>query len=84
MRIKSPKSLHYPITVSELKKDPGEGVERHEVLFEYTYESSVHEVDRYGDEKIVTKTLRTDFQSESEGTLTSWAIQVGDRIDKPG
>jgi RNA polymerase II subunit A C-terminal domain phosphatase len=84
MKIRSPKDLHYPITVSKLCKQPGDAIDRFETLFEYTYRSTFTEVDKYGDEETVTRTLRTEFQSENEGALLSWSIGEGDVIDKQG
>ena len=85
MRIRSPKDLHYPITVSELLKQPDDAVDRFAPLFAYTYQSTaVTESNKYGDEQIVKKLLPAEFQSETEGTLTAWAISVGDIIDRPG
>lgn len=84
MQIKSPPSLHYPITVSQLLKQPGDAVGRFAPLFSYTYRSEVTETNKYGDEAVVSKTFPAEFQSETEGKLVRWSIKSGDVIHRAG
>lgn len=48
MLLRLPTSLHYPITVTSLLKQPGDTVERDEALFWYVYETTVTEGDGLG------------------------------------
>lgn len=84
MLLRSPRNLHYPITVTELLKQPNDSVERCAPLFSYFYKSTVTEGNRYGDEFQVEKTFPTRFESETDGTLVEWKIAKGDVIAKSG
>lgn len=83
MLLRTPESLHYPITVTKLLRRPGDQVDRDAPLFNYTYESIVvegSEEDKEG--KPVKKTWPATFESYLEGTLTSWSIEEGKVIYK--
>lgn len=84
MKISSPPGLHYPITVLELLKKPDDNVERSERLFTYTYESSVTEENKYGEEKTRKKKFTTHFAASTEGTVSRWYIRAGAVIERSG
>jgi RNA polymerase II subunit A-like phosphatase len=84
MIIRSPPSLHYPITVTRLLAEPDGTVDRFAPLFSYTYTSKVTEGNKYGDELQVEKTFPAEFQSETAGKLLSWSIKAGDVLQNPG
>ncbi|EON65543.1 hypothetical protein W97_04781 [Coniosporium apollinis CBS 100218] len=84
MFIKSPRNLFYPITVTELLKQPGDAVERLAPLFSYTYTSVVTLSDRDGNPKKVEQRLPTHFASETDGEVVRWSIAAGDVIERPG
>ena len=77
-------SLHYPITVTELLKQPNNNVERFAPLFLYSYKTTVTEGDKFGDEQEVVKTFPTKFESNVDGILKQWKIKVGTVIQQPG
>lgn len=84
MLLKSPRSLHYPITVTKLLKRPHDNVDRAAPLFAYYYKSTVTEGDRYGEEAEVIKTFPTHFESETDGTVVRWMIADGQIIQGAG
>lgn len=84
MLLRSPKDLHYPITVTELLKQPNDDVERFAPLFSYFYTSTVTEGNRYGEEFQVEKSFPTRFESETDGKLQEWKIHAGTVIAKSG
>ena len=77
MLLRLPASLHYPITVTELLKQPNDNVERFAPLFSYFYKTTVTEGDELGNENQVEKTFPTRFESNIEGSLKSWKIKKG-------
>ncbi len=77
MRLRLPRSLHYPITVTELLKQPGDDVEQLSPLFAYFYKTTVTEGDRFGESQEVEKTFPTRYESPVEGKLKAWRIQKG-------
>lgn len=83
MLLRSPKNLHYPITVTELLLRTTDNVERSAPLFSYFYKSTVIEGNQYGEEFQVVKTFPTNFESETEGKLIAWRIQEGSVIQGP-
>ena len=83
MLLRLPASLHYPITVTELLKQPNDNVERFAPLFSYYYKTTVTEGDRLGNERQVEKTFPTRFESSVDGTLLSWKIKEGVVIANP-
>ena len=84
MKITSPPSLHYPVTVFELLKKPNADVKRSERLFTYSYKSIVTEKDREGFEHKVTRTFTTHFHASTEGTVSRWHIKAGTVLTRPG
>ena len=83
MLLRFPASLHYPITVTELLKQPNDNVERFAPLFSYFYKTTVTEGDDLGNESQVEKTFPTRFESTVEGTLVRWKIQKGTVVTNP-
>jgi RNA polymerase II subunit A-like phosphatase len=77
MRLLLPKSLHYPVTVTELLKQPNDNVERFAPLFSYIYQTTVTEGNRFGEEHQVEKKFPTVFESPVEGVLMAWRIKKG-------
>ena len=77
MLLRLPASLHYPITVTELLKQPNDNVERFAPLFSYFYKTTVTEGDELGNENQIEKTFPTRFESSVEGTLKLWKIKRG-------
>ncbi|KAJ5950792.1 uncharacterized protein N7479_009205 [Penicillium vulpinum] len=83
MLLRLPTSLHYPITVTSLLKQPGDTVERDEALFWYVYETTVTEGDGLGNTVEVKRRYPTRFESTVDGEVVKWHIQKGDVIDEP-
>ncbi|KAI4174808.1 MAG: hypothetical protein LQ343_002046 [Gyalolechia ehrenbergii] len=84
MQLQLPRGLHYPITITELLKQPDDNVERFAPLFSYSYKTTVTEGNKFGDEFQVEKDFPTKFESSVGGKLKAWSINVGDVIPKPG
>jgi len=84
MLIRTPKSLHYPITVTELLKQKNDTVEKFQPLFSYVYKTTVTEGNEFGEEFQVVKTFPTRFESETDGTIVHWKISQGTIINGPG
>lgn len=84
MLLRLPQSLHYPITVTELLKQPNDHVERFAPLFSYFCKTTVTEGDNLGNEYQVEKPLSTRFESSVTGVLKRWMIERGTVILKPG
>ncbi|KAL8702293.1 MAG: hypothetical protein Q9224_000055 [Gallowayella concinna] len=84
MQLQLPQDLHYPITVTELLKQPNDNVERFAPLFSYSYTTTVTEGNKFGDEFQVEKAFPTKFESSVDGVLRSWSIDVGAVISHPG
>ena len=83
MLLRLPASLHYPITVTELLKQPNDNVERFAPLFSYVYETEVTEGDNLGNTWQTLKKYPTRFESSVEGVLIDWKIDEGTVISKP-
>ncbi|KAJ5827068.1 hypothetical protein N7447_003831 [Penicillium robsamsonii] len=83
MLLRLPTSLHYPITVTSLLKQPGDTVEKDEALFWYAYETTVTEGDGLGNVAEVKRRYPTRFESTVDGEVVKWQIQKGDVIDEP-
>lgn len=83
MLLRLPTSLHYPITVTSLLKQPGDTVERDEALFWYTYQTTVTEGDGLGNTIEVKRRYPTRFESTVDGEIVKWQVQKGDVIDEP-
>ena len=77
MHLKLPPSLSYPITITELLKRPSDNVRRSDALFQYTYTTTVSEIDRDLTEHHVQKTFPTRFESSVDGTLRRWLVATG-------
>ncbi|KAL9587664.1 MAG: hypothetical protein Q9212_000118 [Teloschistes hypoglaucus] len=84
MQLQLPRDLKYPITVTELLKQPNDHVERFAPLFSYTYKSVVTEGNKYGDENQVEKSFPTKFESRFDGVVKSWSVTPGTLITQPG
>lgn len=84
MLIRTTDTLHYPITVTKLLRDPGDSIRVYDVLFKYTYTSTVTEGDKYGDTAEIEKTFPAEFRSEAVGKLLSCHIKPGDVLSRPG
>lgn len=84
MLIRTPASLHYPITVTELLKHPNDEVERFQPLFSYVYKTVVSEGNEYGEEQQVEKTFPARFESETDGVVLRWRIGKGDVLRGSG
>lgn len=85
MRLITPHSLHYPITVTKLLRAPRDQIEHNAPLFSYEYKSIVIESsaeDKDGHE--VERTWPSTFESYSEGELKRWMIEEGMVITRPG
>jgi hypothetical protein len=80
MKLALPSSLHYPITITKLLKQPNDEVERFAPLFSYSYKTTVTEGNEFGEEKQVEKSFPSQFESPTEGTLIKWLIQPGTPI----
>ena len=83
MLLRSPTSLHYPITVTELLQRPNDNVERSAQLFSYTYQSTVTEDDEEEGQKQVLKKYPAKFESSVDGRLVQWRIKAGDVMTGP-
>ncbi|KAL2815013.1 hypothetical protein BJX63DRAFT_391226 [Aspergillus granulosus] len=83
MLLRLPPSLHYPITVTQLLKQPGDEVQRDEALFWYVYQTTVTEGDGLGNKVDVKRKFPTRFESTVDGTIVNWKISKGDIIDEP-
>lgn len=84
MHLKLPHALHYPITVLELLKQPGDNVEKSTPIFSYKYRTTVEEGDRSGNITRVEKDFPARFESSVEGTLKKWHIKAGAVISHAG
>ncbi|KAE8352580.1 hypothetical protein BDV28DRAFT_134850 [Aspergillus coremiiformis] len=83
MLLRLPPSLHYPITVTSLLKQPGDAVKRDEALFWYVYQTTVTEGDGLGNKVEVLRKFPTKFESTVDGEVVQWKITKGDIIDEP-
>ena len=85
MRIITPESLHYPITVTRLLCKPRDQVDHNAPLFTYQYKTQVLEGDEETREpKLVDRIWPATFESYVEGSLTEWHITEGRVISRPG
>ncbi|THC99909.1 hypothetical protein EYZ11_000607 [Aspergillus tanneri] len=83
MLLRLPSSLHYPITVTSLLKQPGDAVERDEALFWYVYQTTVTEGDGLGNKTQVQRKFPTKFESTVDGELVQWKVSKGDVLNGP-
>lgn len=85
MRLVTPDSLHYPITVTKLLRKTGDEVDRNAPIFSYYYKSTVIEGDADNKEgKPVVRTWPSTFESYIEGTITDWFIKPNQVITRRG
>ncbi|KAK3047469.1 CTD phosphatase Fcp1 [Extremus antarcticus] len=78
MRLNTPESLLYPITVTKLLHQPGDDIEQNAPLFTYEYKSTVTEWDPDSREDVERiKSFYADFESELEGNITSYNVRKG-------
>ncbi|KAF2457598.1 hypothetical protein BDY21DRAFT_285752 [Lineolata rhizophorae] len=84
MLLRSPKNLHYPVTVTELLKQHNADVDKYAPLFSYFYKSTVTTGNDFGEWVEVEKTFPTVFESETDGKIVSWKIDAGAVISGPG
>ncbi|KAL1306674.1 hypothetical protein AAFC00_005346 [Neodothiora populina] len=85
MRLITPNSLHYPITVTKLLRSPRDHIERNAPLFSYLYKSTVIEGSEDNKEgSPVERTWPSTFESYVEGELGRWMIEEGKVITKAG
>ncbi|MCJ1437167.1 Carboxy-terminal domain (CTD) phosphatase [Xylographa pallens] len=84
MHLRLPHTLHYPITVTELLKQPNDNVDKFTPLFAYFYKTRVTEGDELGNVFEVDKTFPTRFESNVEGTFKRWKIVEGAVITHAG
>ena len=82
MLLRLPQGLHYPITVTELLKQPNDDVERFAPLFSYSYQTTVTEGDGLGEDHQVRRTYPAKYESDVDGRLQAWRIKKGDVITK--
>src|ERR1700761_205107 len=81
MRLYTPDSLLYPITVTKLLRQPGDDIEQNAALFTYEYKSAVQEWD--ADKREDAENLESfyaNFESELEGSITSLDVKKGQVI----
>lgn len=83
MLLRLPRGLHYPITVTKVLKKAGSIIVKHEPLFLYTYETTVREGSRNGEDKYVKKAFPAKFESGLEGQLKFWKVLEGDVLAQP-
>ncbi|KAF2862268.1 hypothetical protein K470DRAFT_281109 [Piedraia hortae CBS 480.64] len=81
MRLHTPNSLAYPITVTTVRCRPHDQVAPGYAMFVYKYRTTqtVHNED--GEEK--PQELFAEFQSEAEGKVMELAVRVGQTLTKP-
>ena len=77
MLLRLPSSLHYPITVTELLKQPSDYVDRFAPLLSYFYKTTVTEGDDLGNERQVEKSFPARYESSVEGKLLRWMVKKG-------
>ncbi|PIA96087.1 RNA polymerase II subunit A C-terminal domain phosphatase [Cercospora beticola] len=83
MRLYTPDSLLYPITVTKLLRKQGDSIEVNSPLFLYNYKSVVTEFDEDAREDVEReRTWPATFESELEGTLESLNVKVGQVIER--
>ncbi|KAF2227773.1 hypothetical protein BDZ85DRAFT_292823 [Elsinoe ampelina] len=85
MRLITPPSLHYPLTVTRLRCQQDEEVAQGTPLFDYRYETTVIEgsIDNPEGEP-VKRTLYATYESDLEGTLRRWLVSQGTAITRGG
>jgi RNA polymerase II subunit A-like phosphatase len=81
MRLFTPDSLLYPITVTKLLRQPGDDIEQNAALFTYEYKSASKEWDEEKREKVErVESLFANFESEYEGNISKLEVKKGQVI----
>ena len=83
MLLRLPRGLHYPITITKVLKKAGANVVKDEPIFLYTYETTVREGSRNGEDRYIKKLFAARFESGLEGQLRFWKVWEGDVLDQP-
>ena len=82
MRLYTPDSLLYPITVTKLLRQPGDDVDQNSPLFTYEYKSQVTEYDDDKREDVENiSSFYANFESELEGSIISLDVHKGQVIN---
>ena len=82
MRLFTPDSLLYPITVTKLLHQPGDEIEQNAALFTYEYKSVSEEWDETQTKKVKrVDTLYANFESEYEGSIAKLEVKKGQAIN---
>ena len=75
--------LRYPIVVNKLIKQPGETIKKKDALFQYTFTWMKTVGDAlHNEEWEEEQTTFADWDSITDGTLKSWKIREGQRIER--
>lgn len=78
MRLFTPDSLLYPVTVTKLLRQPGDDIEQNAPLFTYEYKSVTKEWDAEQKKKVEkVESLYADFECELEGNIASIDVKKG-------
>ncbi|KXT01669.1 hypothetical protein AC578_2789 [Pseudocercospora eumusae] len=81
MRLFTPDSLLYPITVTKLLRQEGDDIDVNAPLFWYEYKTKIEEFDDdIRDYKVNERSQYGSFESETEGKLSAFKVQVGQVI----
>ena len=80
MRLYTPESLLYPITVTKLLRQPGDDIEENAALFTYEYKSVSTEWDEKKKKVEKVETLYANFESELEGNIRRIDVKKGQEI----
>ena len=83
MLIRSPQSLHYPITVTALLVTANQEIKRSTPLFSYTFESTRTITDEFGEEQQETINYPAEYRAENDGVALEWKIAKNDVIRQP-
>lgn len=77
MIIKLPKSVRFPITITELLRQANDPITRLEPLLIYTFKATITEIPEYGVAVEVEKELSSQFDAPIEGRLARWLVKPG-------
>ncbi|PQE26425.1 FCP1-like phosphatase protein [Rutstroemia sp. NJR-2017a BBW] len=75
-------NLKYPITITRLLKKPGDEITKQISLLEYKFTWMKKVGDPLGDEWEEEQTSYGAWDSPAEGTISSWLIKEGQRIER--
>ncbi|KAI0104264.1 hypothetical protein GGR51DRAFT_561071 [Nemania sp. FL0031] len=74
--------LRYPITISKIFKQPGDGVVKKEAILQYTYKFERKIGDpALDEERTILESGIADWDSPTEGKIKQWRIKEGQVID---